>query len=51
LRESAGSHFDPDLVDLFFDCLEDVQRIRDSFPVETPPPEAEPAPVPLKIAG
>jgi len=34
LRESAGSHFDPTLVDLFFENFDAVSAIRDSFPVE-----------------
>jgi len=46
LRESAGSHFDPTLVDLFFENIEGVNTIRDSFPVEVKVPQ-----VPLKIAG
>ena len=34
LRESSGSHFDPELVELFFENIDSVYRIRDSFPIE-----------------
>ncbi|MCA2962095.1 MAG: hypothetical protein IOD12_17725, partial [Silvanigrellales bacterium] len=47
LKESAGSHFDPTLVDLFFENFEGVKAIQESFPVETPAPQ----PAPLKMAG
>jgi response regulator RpfG family c-di-GMP phosphodiesterase len=31
-REQRGRHFDPDLVDIFFECLDDLLRIRDQYP-------------------
>lgn len=47
LRESAGTHFDPTLVDLFFDNFEGVKAIQESFPVDAP----KEAPAPLLKAG
>jgi HD-GYP domain-containing protein (c-di-GMP phosphodiesterase class II) len=57
MRESAGNHFDPDLVDLFFQNIEAVNAIKESFPPDKPP-ETKPAEAgagegapPLKLAG
>jgi HD-GYP domain-containing protein (c-di-GMP phosphodiesterase class II) len=37
LKESAGTHFDPELVELFFENSEEIYKIRNSFPVEAAP--------------
>lgn len=32
IKESSGKHFDPVLVDVFLDCLDEILAIRDSLP-------------------
>ena len=32
IKESSGSHFDPDLVDVFFNSLDEIIEIREAFP-------------------
>ncbi|MBR58787.1 MAG: two-component system response regulator [Myxococcales bacterium] len=34
MREGRGKHFDPDILDLFLDNLDEVLKIRDEFPDE-----------------
>jgi response regulator RpfG family c-di-GMP phosphodiesterase len=34
LERSAGSHFDPDMVDAFFSCLDVIQSIQRRYPDE-----------------
>jgi HD-GYP domain-containing protein (c-di-GMP phosphodiesterase class II) len=36
-REERGEHFDPQLVDVFFDCLEEMLEIRDRYQDESEP--------------
>lgn len=40
IKESKGSHFDPDLVDVFLTKIDDILAIQAQFPVE--PPKEEP---------
>jgi putative two-component system response regulator len=32
MREESGSHFDPVLIDVFFDCLDEIIDIREKYP-------------------
>jgi len=32
IKESSGKHFDPTLVDVFLNCLDEILEIRDSLP-------------------
>ena len=32
MKESSGSHFDPDLLDVFFDKLDEILEIRQALP-------------------
>jgi response regulator RpfG family c-di-GMP phosphodiesterase len=32
VRDARGSHFDPEVVDVFFDNLDDVLDIRNDYP-------------------
>jgi response regulator RpfG family c-di-GMP phosphodiesterase len=34
LRNNAGSHFDPELIDIFFSCLDVIRQIRSRYPDE-----------------
>jgi HD domain/GAF domain len=36
IKEDAGTHFEPDLVDVFFKNIDEVFKIRDSFPIDLP---------------
>ncbi len=45
LEEGSGSHFDPELVEYFFSCLDIVRSIRDRYPDEVETGD-ENAPVP-----
>jgi HD-GYP domain-containing protein (c-di-GMP phosphodiesterase class II) len=44
IKESSGSHFDPDLVNLFLDNFDKIQEIQNRFPIE-PPPVVEGLPI------
>jgi len=46
LRNCSGSHFDPEIVDIFFDNLDEILEIKAQFPaVEPPPMSSIPMPV------
>ena len=32
MKEESGSHFDPVLIDVFFDCLDEIIDIREKYP-------------------
>jgi diguanylate cyclase (GGDEF)-like protein len=50
MRDGRGTHFDPELLDLFFECLSDIEGVE----VPTAKPERQPArrtPNPRRTAG
>ena len=49
IRESRGGHFDPDVVDAFFDCLDEVLSIKARYR-DADMPEPEQAPAEIVIA-
>ena len=42
LEEGAGTQFDPNLIEIFFSCLDQIRSIRDRFPDDPPPESAKP---------
>ena len=43
LKNCSGSHFDPEIVDIFFENLDEVLEIKAQFPANDPPASAAPA--------
>lgn len=41
LEEDSGSHFDPDLIEIFFSCLDEIRSIRERYPDEEENNEGE----------
>lgn len=38
IRACSGSHFDPEIVNIFFDNLDEIMEIKEQFPTFDPPP-------------
>lgn len=43
LKNCSGSHFDPQIVDIFFENLDEVLEIKAQFPADEPPASAAPS--------
>lgn len=51
LRNCSGSHFDPQIVEIFFDNLDSILEIKAQFPAIEPPPQVQPAPVTVAVGA
>jgi HD-GYP domain-containing protein (c-di-GMP phosphodiesterase class II) len=44
LRNCSGTHFDPQIVEIFFDNLDEILEIKAQFPASDPPSTSVPPP-------